>query len=148
MKQIIKTAGTIMEHLRIITGWNFAGGMKGNTCILAANLVNQEGIKIQVSLEINNKDVEIKITALDGHVTPDDLGRIAGRLDFPIEMQFQEGGSFALIHHEPLGVLEFNVRGVVIDCIVPMADVVGEAVSGSQPKTSAASAEGAPGTSA
>ncbi len=128
MKQIIKTAGAIMEQLRMLTGWKFAGGVKGDICTLAANLVNPEGIKIQVFLEIDNKDVEIKVTALDGNVTPADLGRIMGRLDFPVKTQFQEGASFSLIHHEPLGVLEFNVRGVLTDCIIPMADVVGEAV--------------------
>ena len=129
MKQIIKTAGPIMEQLRILTGWKFAGGMKGDICTLAANLVNKEGVKIQVTLVIDGKDVEIRITALDGNVTPEDVATITGRLDFPVEIEMAEGKSFSLIHHEPLGVMEFNVRGVVTECIVPMADVVAEAVS-------------------
>lgn len=129
MKQIIKTAGTIMEQLRILTGWKFAGGMKGNIVTLAANLVNKTGVKIQVTLTIDNKDVEIKITALNGTVSADEVGRIATRLDFPVELEVREGASFSLIRHEPLGVLEFNVKGVVTECIVPMADVVAEAVS-------------------
>ena len=99
-----------MEQLRILTGWKFVGGAKGDVILMAANLVNKDGVKIQVALTIENKDVEIKITALNGTVST-------------------EGASFSLVSHEPLGVLEFNVRGVVTDCIVPMADVVAEAVS-------------------
>ena len=129
MKQIIKTAGAIMEQLRILTGWKFVGGAKGDVILMAANLVNKDGVKIQVALTIENKDVEIKITALNGTVSTEDVERIATRLDFPVKIEIREGASFSLVSHEPLGVLEFNVRGVVTDCIVPMADVVAEAVS-------------------
>ena len=33
MKQIIKTAGVIMDQLSALTGWKFIGAMKGDTCI-------------------------------------------------------------------------------------------------------------------
>ena len=115
-----------MEQL---TGWKFVGGAKGDVILMAANLVNKDGVKIQVALTIENKDVEIKITALNGTVSTEDVERIATRLDFPVKIEIHEGASFSLVSHEPLGVLEFNVRGVVTDCIVPMADVVAEAVS-------------------
>ena len=32
MKQIIKTAGAIMEQLRILTGWKFVGGRYPHGC--------------------------------------------------------------------------------------------------------------------
>lgn len=57
MKQITKTAGKIMEQIRLMTGWNFVGAMKGDVCILKAGLINPDNIRVDVILEFNEGDV-------------------------------------------------------------------------------------------
>lgn len=129
MKQIVKTTGIIMQQLRMLTGWNFIGGVKGKVCTLSASLINKEGKKVNITLEIERNDVLIKATTWNDTFDQEVVDRVTGRLDFPIEVELEEGKSFTISHHEPLGVLEHSVRGVVIDCIVPMANAVAEAVA-------------------
>ncbi|MEY8516922.1 hypothetical protein AALC25_08335 [Lachnospiraceae bacterium 29-84] len=129
MKQIFKTVGKIMEEIRALTGWTYVGAMKGNICYTNITLTNNEGKDLQILMEINGKDVQIKITALDGTVAKEDVEHTVEKLDFPVEIEYQEGTSFSLIHHEPLGVLEYNVKGVLRECIIPMADAASQAMS-------------------
>lgn len=68
MKQIVKTIGTIMDQLRMLTGWKFIGAMKGDTCTLVANLVSEQEKKVEVSMEIDQVDVWIRVKIGRAHV--------------------------------------------------------------------------------
>ncbi len=128
MKQIIKTVGQIMEDLRVFTNWNFAGGMKGDTCIINAPLVNEQGKKVDVTLEFYKTDVLIKVTAWNDCFDREKVEQAVGRLEISVETELNEA-SFILSHHEPLGVLEHSVKGVLKQCIIPMVDVAAELVA-------------------
>lgn len=121
-----------MEEMRLLTGWNFAGAMKGDTCIIAAFLTNEQGKKVEVAMEIKRADVLIRVTALDDSFDKEFVDRVTKRLDILVEVEIKEGESLTVTHHEPLGVLEHSVKGVVKQCIVPMVDVVGEVVAGNE----------------
>lgn len=117
-----------MEDLRVFTGWNFAGGMKGDTCILHAPLVNEEGKKVEVTLEMYRGDVQIKITGWSDSFQKETVDRVMEKLEISIEKELTEA-SVTLIHHEPLGVLEHSVKGVLKECIMPMVDAVAEMIA-------------------
>ena len=51
------------------------------------------------------------------------------KLDFPVELEINQGEFLILSHHEPFGVLEHSVKGVTRQCIVPMVDAVGEIIA-------------------
>ncbi len=117
-----------MEDLRVFTGWNFAGGMKGDTCILNAPLVNEQGKKVEVTLQFYKADVLIKTVAWNDSFDKEKVEQIVGRLEFTVETELNEA-SVALSHHEPLGVLEHSVKGVLKECIIPMVDAVAEIIA-------------------
>ena len=129
MKQIIKTAGVIMDQLSALTGWKFIGAMKGDTCTLVANLVSKEEKKVEIALEICQKDVLIRATAWDDNFDQEKVDQVMEKLDVPVEFEINQGESLILTHHEPLGVLEHSVKGVTRQCIVPMVDAVGEIIA-------------------
>lgn len=129
MKQIVKTVGTIMDQLRMLTGWKFIGAMKGDTCTLVANLVSEQEKKVEVSMEIDQVDVWIRVTTREDHFDQEKVDQVMEKLDFPVELEIKQGESLMLSHHEPFGVLEHSVKGVTRQCIVPMVDAVGEIIA-------------------
>ncbi len=129
MKQIVKTVGTIMDQLRMLTGWKFIGAMKGDTCTLVANLVSEQEKKVEVSMEIDQVDVWIRVTTREDHFDQEKVDQVMEKLDVPVELEIKQGESLMLSHHEPFGVLEHSVKGVTRQCIVPMVDAVGEIIA-------------------
>ena len=129
MKEIVKTAGAIMEQLRRYTGWRFEGGVKGDLCAVAVVLANDEWKRVDVLLLFQDNDVLIKTTAWGESFDPERMEQIQEKLDFPIEKE-QKGKAFAISHHEPLGVLEHSVKGVLQECIIPMVNAVAETIAG------------------
>ena len=126
MKQIIKTAEKIMNEAKELTGWNFIGGVKGNNCTIRADLLNEADKQIKVIMEIKANDVLIKVMGVDESFDRKALETVQGKLQFPVEAHLVEGESFALMYHEPLGVLEHSVKGVMKEVITPMVNVIGE----------------------
>ena len=127
MKEIIKTSGKIMKDLRALTGWNFLGGVKGNICLLNAKLVSEEGVKVDVSLRFQGTDVLIMTTAWGEHFEKEAVDQAVEKLNVPVETEIKED-SVIISHHEPLGVLEHSLRGVLSQCMVPMVTSAAQAV--------------------
>lgn len=124
MKQIVKTAEKIMNEAKEYTGWNFVGAVKGNACTIRADLANEEDKKIKVIMEIIANDVQIKVMGLDERFNEDSVEMVYGKLDFPVEAEIGKGKSFAISYHEPLGVLEHSVKGVMKERVVPMVNLM------------------------
>lgn len=122
MKQMIKTVGQIMEDLRVYTDWGFVGGVKGDTIMLKSILVNDIGKKIDLTLEIVEGDVLIKVTAWRDGLKREDVDQELEALEIPVEAEIQDS-TLILCHHEPFGVLEHSVKGVLKQCIMPMVNV-------------------------
>ena len=129
MKQITKTAGKIMEQIILMTGWNFVGAMKGDVCILKAGLINPDNIRVDVILEFNEGDVLLKTTAWKENFEQELVEQVIRKLKFPVTVEILEGSTMTLSHHEPLGVLEHSLKGVIKDCIIPMVDAQAEIIS-------------------
>lgn len=129
LKPIVKTVGTIMDQLTMLTGWKFIGAMKGDTCTLVANLVSEQEKKVEVAMEIDQVDVWIRVTTREDHFDQEKVDQVMEKLDVPVELEIKQGESLTLSHHEPFGVLEHSVKGVTRQCIVPMVDAVGEIIA-------------------
>lgn len=123
MKQIVKTAEKIMNEAKEYTGWNFVGAVKGNACTIRADLTNDAGKKMKVVMEMIASDVCIKVMGLD-NFDEDSLEFLHKKLDFPVEAELKKGHSLAISYHEPLGVLEHSVKGVMKERIVPMVNLI------------------------
>lgn len=124
MKQIVKTAEKIMLEAKAYTGWNFLGAVKGDTCIMRADLVDEAGKNIKVIMEAKDEDVLIQVVGLDDSFDKEAVELVHEKLEFPVETEIKEGESLTLSYHEPLGVLEHSVKGVFKTCIGPMVDLV------------------------
>lgn len=128
MEEIVKTATAIMEQLRMYSGWKFEGGAKGDVCAVAVVLANDKWQRVDVLLLFQKNDVSIKTTAWSEKFDPQRIQQIEEKLDFPIEKE-QKDKTFTIIHHEPLGVLEHSVKGVLTECILPMVNAVAETIA-------------------
>ncbi|MEY8389905.1 hypothetical protein D3Z36_09510 [Lachnospiraceae bacterium] len=126
MKEIIRISGKIMKDLRTLTGWNFIGGVKGNICLLNAKLVSEEGVKTDVSLRFQGADVLIMTTVWGDSFEKEAVDGAVQKLDFPVETEIKED-SLIISHHEPLGVLEHSIKGVLKQCIIPMVIAAAQA---------------------
>ncbi len=126
MRQIVRTAEKIMKEAKELTGWNFIGGVKGNNCTIRADLLNEADKQVKVIMEVKAKDVLIKVMGIDERFDEKVLERVQGKLPFSVEAELKEGEFFAISCHEPLGVLEHSMKGVVKECIAPMVNVMGE----------------------
>lgn len=124
MRQIVKTADKIMNEAKAYTGWNFVGAVKGNACTIRADLANEADKKIKVIMEIIANDVHIKVVGLDERFDEESVELVYGKLDFPVEVEIGKGKSFQVSYHEPLGVLEHSVKGVMNERIVPMVNLI------------------------
>lgn len=123
MKQIVETAEKIMKEAKAYTGWNFLGSVKGNTCNIRADLVNEAGRKMCVTMDIAASDVLIKVTGFHDFQQKD-LETVYGKLNFSVEAELKEGTYLAISYHEPLGVVEHSLKGVMKECIVPMVNLI------------------------
>lgn len=123
MKQIVQTAEKIMKEAKAYTGWNFLGSVKGNTCTIRADLVNEAGRKMSVTMDIAAGDVLIKVKGFRDFGKKD-VEAIYGKLNFPVDAELKEGTSLAISYHEPLGVVEHSLKGVMSQCIVPMTNLI------------------------
>lgn len=128
VKPIVKTAGKIMEEVRALTGWNFAGAMKGDTCRLAAALVNESGKKLEVAMEITGGDVLLSVTTAEPSLDQAAVDRIKEKIVFPVDAELKEG-VLVVSCQELLGVLEHSVKGVMKERVIPMVDAVAEAIA-------------------
>lgn len=124
MRQIVKTADKIMNEAKAYTGWNFVGAVKGNACTIRADLANEADKKIKVIMEIIANDVHVKVVGLDEKFDEESVEQVYGKLDFPVEVEIGKGKSFQVSYHEPLGVLEHSVKGVMDERIVPMVNLI------------------------
>lgn len=122
MKQIVKTAEKIMNEIKEYTGWNLVGAVKGNGCMIRADL----GKQMKVFLEIKDADVLIQVIGLGGKFDDKSIELVQEKLEFEVETLIEEDDSLTLSYHEPLGVLEHSVKGVLKECIIPMADLMKE----------------------
>ncbi len=124
MKQIVKTADKIMKEAKAYTGWNFVGAVKGNACTIRADLANDADKKVKVIMEIIANDVHIKVVGMDERFDEQSVEMVYGKLDFPVEVEIGKGKSFQVSYHEPLGVLEHSVKGVMAERVVPMVNLI------------------------
>ena len=95
-----------MEQIKLMTGWNFVGAMKGDVCILKAGLINPDNIRVDVTLEFNEGDVLLKTTAWKENFEQELVEQVIRKLKFPVTVEILEGSTMTLSHHEPLGVLD------------------------------------------
>ena len=128
MKQIVKIAEKIMKELKACTGWDLVGGVKGNNCSIRADVTNESGKKIRVLLDIVATDVHIQAVGLEGDFDEKSAELAHERLEFPVETQLEKGDIFTISYHEPLGVLEHSVKGVLNECIMPMVRLLDEMI--------------------
>ena len=66
----------------------------------------------------------IKVVGLDERFDEESVEMVYGKLDFPVEVEIGKGKSFQVSYHEPLGVLEHSVKGVMNERIVPMVNLI------------------------
>ncbi len=125
MKQIVKTAEKIMNETREYTGWDLVGAVKGNSCIIRADL----GKQMKVFMEIKGADALIQVIGLGGKFDDKSIETVREKLEFSVETLIEDDDSLTLSCHEPLGVLEHSVKGVLKECIMPMVDLVKEMIT-------------------
>lgn len=120
MKQIVKTAEKIMKETKEYTGWDLVGAVKGNSCSIRADL----GKQMKVFLAIKDADVLIQVIGLGGKFDDKSIEMVREKLEFSVETLIEDDDSLTLSYHEPLGVLEHSVKGVLKECIMPMVELV------------------------